>query len=303
MKKFLVIVLTCLLVLGSFTVIFASAASTSDGAQPLAATNGVYLVPGSYMNGSNKINNTISANANIKRLSSDECAAIYTDNAYLCTLAEGEKLPTPASNRKDKSGNLYKFNGWWAIVDATVTYFTTVPSSSVAPFLYADWRADLSQPMDPVAPDEEVDTTKVHYLEITHSDNTVEKVALRAIATDQTNAESLGYKGAQQLYKIGLELKPGDVFKVYTTGLPGGSDEAQIAPVYVAGSTRAIIVEAAGDGSNDTNTYLSKNVPISPLLEPTLTYKPSTIGKFDIYIKFYSGGLTMTVYMEPTRAQ
>ena len=301
MKKFLVIVLTCLLALGSFTAIIAYAATSGETAQPQAATNSVYLVPGSYVNGSNKINNTISTNANVKRLSASECAAIFTDNAYLCTLAEGETLPTPASNRKDKEGNPYKFNGWWAIVDATVTYFTKVPSASVAPFLYADWRADLSQRMDPVEPDEEVDTSKVHYLEITHADKTVEQVKLYAGSTDQTNAESLGYNGPQQLYNIDLVLQPGDVIKVYTTGLVA-SEDAQVAPVYKDNSTRTITLETSGLNGNATSSFLSKEEPASRRLDPYMTYIASAEGRFDIYIKFFSGGSMMAVYMEPTRS-
>ena len=62
--------------------------------------------------------------------------------------------PKPKSTRKDKDGNDYSFNGWWAIVDATVTYFDVVPDVTESIYLYADWRADLSQRKDPVKPEE-----------------------------------------------------------------------------------------------------------------------------------------------------
>lgn len=297
MKKIFALVLTTLLVLISCGVVFATALTADTPsepqreASPAAATANVYLVPGTYVSDGKKVANTISSG--VKKLTTAECEAIFTDNAYKCTLATGATLPTPTSKRVDKDGNPFTFNGWWTIVDATITYFDKVPATTGDMFLYADWRADLSQRMDPVLPDDGGDTTGTHYLEITHSNGVTEKIKLLAGATDQLGADSLGYGSARQLFNENLTVQVGDVIKVYTTGLADG-DEAVVAPIY-KGGTRVITLESSTVTGAVTANYVDKTVPGFFLSDPYLTVKQA--GTYKIYIKFY-GGSTMTVYME-----
>ena len=294
MKKILTLTLICLLLLSSTGFAIAAAVTNdSSASQARATVPQVYLVPGTYMSGGSKVENTISSGAT--KLTAAECDAIFTENAYLCTLSTGDKLPTPNSQRKDKDGNKYTFNGWWTIVDATVTYFDKVPAFTVTTFLYADWRADLSQRMDPIIPEGGEIVEPNHYLSITHADKTTEIIALLKGATDQLNAEQLGYGYAVQLFKEGLELKPGDVISVYTTGL--GDGKVQIAPIGEH-TSREINLEADINKGNYTSNYFTADKG-SARRTPTLTYNASTAGRYNIYIKFFNGGNIMAVYMEP----
>ena len=297
MKKFLSLVLACLLILGSSSI---AIAATSNGVQQAAETEQahLYLVPGTYVSGGKKVENTISGSG-VKKLNEEECDAIFTENAYECTLAAGATLPTPTSARVDKDGNAYAFNGWWSIVDATVTYFDKVPALSGDMFLYADWRADLSQRKDPVIPDPDVVVEPHHYMTIKHLSGDTETVELGVTGTDMKNAEDLGYGKAVQLYYIGLTLQPGDVITVYTTGLTTGKEEAEAVPLLID-SYREIQLEANGAGTNNTADFFDAYCPLSKRNgNPYLTYTPSASGTYNLYIKFYSGGSTMAVYMEP----
>ena len=160
MKKILALALTSILLLGGAGV----SASAAAPVRAQADSGKIYLVPGTYSADGTKAENTVASGAD--KLDKAACDKINTENAYLCTLAEGEELPAPASTRTDKQGNPYAFNGWWSIVDATVTYFEKVPAASETMFLYADWRADLSQRKDPVAPDEGDVVLPKHYMSI-----------------------------------------------------------------------------------------------------------------------------------------
>ena len=296
MKKILALTLTGLLALGgSGAVALASTTAEAPAWQAEVAASEqskLYLVPGTYVSGGNKVENVIASGAD--KLNKEECDAILTENAYLCTLSKGDTLPVPASERKDKDGNAYKFNGWWSIVDATVTYFDKVPEISETTYLYADWRADLSQRKDPVMPDESTTVQPLHYMSIKRAKTGEnETVILRISGTDVANADTLGYDRPVQLYNGWFELNPGDEITVYTAGL-GGSAEAQAAPLDVSG--RNIMLENSGDGVNITASYLTSSLTDVP----TLTYRKSLKKRhFRIYIKFQSAGAKMNVYMEP----
>lgn len=300
MKKFLAVTLVCLLLLCSTGVVIATAL-TSDGSDVKAAATKqtLYLVPGTYVSNGTKVNNTISSGAT--KLSQEDCDAIFTDNAYLCDLAVGEKLPIPTSDRVDKEGNPYTFNGWWAIVEATITYFDKVPDANVTNFLYADWRADLSQRRDPIDPDGE-ETEVVHYMEVKRAaTGETDKIILRAGPTDMTNAEKLGYGYAVQLYAYKFELCPGDKVSVYTIGLLAG-DEPKLAPIARSSSDhREISLESSTQNGNVTANYLTADVPSYWRSPITITCTADVARNYDIYIKFFSGGTTMAIYMEPTR--
>lgn len=296
MKKIVAFALTSLLALSGAAV--AAGTPKTATAEPVgvqtevrASEKNLYLIPGTYNLDGQKVENTISSGAT--KLNEEQCAEIFTENAYLCTLSKGEALPAAASERVDKDGNVYKFNGWWSIVDATVTYFDKVPEISETTYLYADWRADLSQRKDPVTPDESTTVQPLHYMSIKRAKTgEEEKVVLRISGTDVTNADTLGYDRPVQLYNGWFELNPGDVITVYTAGL-GESTEAQVAPI---GAGRSITLENSGDGSNITGSFLTSSVADQPIL----TYRKSLKTRhFRIYIKFQSAGAKMLVYMEP----
>lgn len=303
MKKFLALALTALLSLGGTGVALASTAP--EEVSPLAQAeataaeqHSLYLVPGTYREGGVKVENTIPSGA--QKLSQDECDVIFTENAYLCTLSAGEALPVPTSERVDKNGEKYAFNGWWAIVDATVTYFDTVPETKEVTFLYADWRADLSQRKDPVAPDPVEEVEPNHYLKITHATGDTETVALRKSSTDIATAMDLGYGYAVQLLNQ-ITLVEGDKIEVYTTGLDNSKEEPVIAPVIPAGGNwmnRDIQLESNATGDNKTSDFLTADRG-SSRSTPSMTVNEGVNGTFNIYIKFFFNGASMAVYMEP----
>ena len=252
----------------------------------------LYLVPGTYMEDGVKTENTVPSGA--EALTQKQCNKIKSENVYRCTLAEGEVLPVPASSRKDAEGNPYTFNGWWTIVDATVTYFETVPELTETIYLYADWRADLSQPQDPVEPDDYVTVQPKYYMSVLRAETQeTETVPLRVWGTDVTNAETLGYSAPVQLHNDWFVLNPGDVVSVYTAGLLG-SEEAQLAPVSASGGSITITLENSDAEGSDTKDYLEKSSDTALLYKKTLSAR-----HFRIYIKFYDKGATMTVYMQP----
>lgn len=296
MKKILALALTSMLVMGGSVTAVAAGATTETPpvtqTETAAEQTNLYLVPGTYMSGGSKVENGVPSGAT--KLTQDECAEILTDNAYLCTLPAGETLPVPTSGITDKDGVPYSFNGWWSIVDATVTYFDKVPELSETTYLYADWRADLSQRKEPVVPDESTAVQPQHYMSVKRATTGEEEtLTLRVSGTDVTNADKLGYDRPVQLYNGWFELNPGDVITVYSAGL-GGSEEIQVAPLDVSG--RGIVLENNGSGSNITANYLTA----STSGVPALTYRKSLKKRhFRIYIKFQSAGAKMSVYMEP----
>lgn len=302
MKKLLALTLAGMLVLGGSGAVISTAyaAERPDANQTregeAQTETKLYLVPGTYVSEGAKIENAISSGA--QKLTAEECNGIYTENAYLCTLAEGAALPVPTSDRLDKNGAPYKFNGWWSIVDATVTYFDKVPSVSETTYLYADWRADLSQRKDPVIPDESNAAKPMHYMSIKRAATGKEEIeTLRVSGTDMSTADNLGFDRPVQLYNGWFELNPGDVITVYSAGL-GGAEEVGVAPLAVTG--RGITLETNGTGTNATSDFLEVNKSLKLEKNLTVTYKSSLQTRpFRIYIKFFNDGKTMTMYMEP----
>lgn len=293
MKRFLALALSGMLMIGgSVTAVAASATTERPAATAAEEQNNLYLVPGTYVADGVKVENAVSSGAT--KLGADECADILTENAYLCTLSAGETLPVPSSERVDKNGVPYQFNGWWSIVEATVTYFDKVPELSETTYLYADWRADLSQRKDPVTPDESTAVQPLHYMSVKRAATGEEEIlTLRVSGTNIPNVDTLGYDRAVQLYNGWFELNPGDVITVYSAGL-GGSDEPQAAPLDLSG--RGITLENDETGSNVTASYLTASITGVP----TLTYRKSLKKRhFRIYVKFQSAGAKMLVYMEP----
>ena len=304
MKKILALTLSGILVLGGSGIAIAASATEEGSAAPeiqaestANTQSNLYLVPGVYTADGEKKLNGIDSGAT--KLTDEQCEEIFTENAYLCTLTKGAALPVPTSERKDKDGVAYSFNGWWTIVDATVTYFETVPEITETTYLYADWRADLSQRKDPVAPEEGMIVEPNHYIMLKHSDGTEQKVTLIRGFTNLSTAETLGYGFAAELKIEGLTLNPGDTFMVYTTGLVN-SDKAELSPVCDGTFTRwTIDLEASSEKDNDTKTYLSAQASAYYTVDPVITYKYDTEGTYNLYIKYFSKGSKMAVYMEP----
>lgn len=297
MKKILALTLTGIL---AFAGLATAAACKKDDKAPAppapSAQDNVYFVPGTYTVNGEKKENSISSGA--VKLSEEDCAEMYTENVYNCTLPAGENLPVPTSDRTDGDDNPYVFNGWWTIVNATVTYYDKVPSVTETTILYADWRTDLSQRKDPVAPDSTVEVEPDHYLSILHAGETeAVKVTLREQATNMMNAEDLGYGYPVEICVQGLELKPGDVITVYTTGL-SDSEKAEVSPILDESNSRDIQLESSTEKENDTADYLTADKG-STRRNPTLTYSAEEAGTFNIYIKYFSKGTVMAVYMEP----
>ena len=301
MKKIIAFALTGLLALSGAAVAIggaetAIAETVSSQAELSSTAQKLYLVPGTYVSDGEQVKNTVSATAGVTQLSEEECAEIFTENAYLCTLSAGTALPTPSSTRKDKEENPYSFNGWWAIVDKTVTYFKTVPQITETTYLYADWRADLSQRKDPIIPEDGEVAEPNHYMLVQRAGATEpERITLRKAYTDMMSAETLGYLYPVELVAEGFELNPGDKITVYTTGLTDDED-AVIAPLIKNGSS-TIQLESSGDKTNITADYLEADEG-SNRRKPSMTYIAEESGTYNIYIKFFSKGNTMAVYME-----
>lgn len=300
MKKIMALALTGILLAGGagITVSAGAAAEGEYGysstlrAETAAESQGkIYLVPGTYLSEGVKVENTIASGAD--KLSDEDCAKIFTENAYLCTLSEGETLPSASGGRTDKEGNVYTFNGWWSIVDATVTYFEKVPAVTETTFLYADWRADLSQRKDPVIPDEGEVVQPKHYMSIKRAETgETETVTLSISGTDVPNAYDLGYGAPVQIYNDWFELNPNDEITVYTAGIEG-SDEPQMAPVVINGKSTVTLEKSAAE-NNDTADYLVKDAVSNKVI-----CSATRSAHYRIYIKFYDMGGTMTIYMQP----
>ncbi len=290
MKKILAFALSSVFAV-SGAVVFSACAHKEKS----APQDNLYFVPGIYVTDGVKVENSLSSGAT--KLSDEVCAEMNTENVYRCTLPAGANLPVPTSKRKDKDDNLYTFNGWWAIVNATVTYYEKVPTVAETTFLYADWRADLSQRKDPVIPDAGDEVEPVHYMSVKHASGDTERITLRKAYTNMTSAETLGYLFPVELYAEGFELNKGDVISVYTTGLTD-SEKAVISPVLDSNNTRSIQLEKSTQKENDTADYLTAD-PGSQRRAPTVTYKPETAGTFNIYIKYFNKGSIMAVYLEP----
>lgn len=263
----------------------------------------IYLVPGYYTENGQTIFNTVTSD--VEKLTSEECEMIHTPNVYRLTAEEGDSLPVPTTEREG-----YIFNGWWTIVDSTVTYVDTAPAVSETLYLYADWRTALSQPMNPVLPEEGEQEEYLHYMEIERAaTGKKEKIHLFVSGTDVSNAEQVGYGGPVQFYNEWFELQPGDVMRIYISNLYGASPT--LSP-QLRNNARKITLEISGTSNTsnwlvretdtgDPSGTFSGDYSQSVHGEPRMSYtgkNATSSGHFRIYIKFYDGGGTMTVYIE-----
>ncbi len=282
-------------------------ASAADGEKrdvpaPIAETKAeaqVYLVPGE----GNSLEGT--------KLTAGELSALHLEGDVYKAGAVGSQLPTPTTTKKDKSNNPFTFNGWWTIVDATVTYYTTVPAVEEDTYLYADFRAALSQHRDPVAPSASGgQVSYANYMKVTRAEtDTIEYIPLYVSGSDVPNAVQAGYGKPVQWYNEWFTLAPGDLISFYVSGVYGSQPVA--APRVAGGMNQCqLTMESSGqygmtamylqpvNGDYGTTTFFdaySKNE--APVMSYTGSYAKRE-HTFRCYIKFYNEGGTMTLYME-----
>ena len=164
-------------------------------------------------------------------------------------------------------------------------------------FLYADWRADLSQRMDPVAPDLGEVVEPDHYILITHADGETDKIALRHKGSELSTALDLGYGYPTELY-TSVTLKAGDSLQIFTTGLVKGAEDPVLAPILGSNKKSTVFLDFNAEKGNYTENYLSATGG-STWEDPTITVNDGIEEMFNIYIKFFSGGSNMAIYLEP----
>lgn len=272
MKKIFTIGLSASLIAACFTGTALTAAAAEMPA-PAAETAQVYLVPGA-------------GNA-LTGLETADASALHMEGNVYIAPAAGSALPTPTTTKTDDEGDAFTFNGWWYIVDATVTYTATVPEVKEDTYLYADFRADLSQRKDPVAPQGGEAQEDKNYLIITHADGTEDKIPLLISGTDVADAMDAGYGSPVQFFNEWFTLQKGDLIKVYVTGIYEGDD-----PVW-APKDGGVTFEGGGKSvsSDWVGTYDRTG-------GYTMYYIPEETHIFRVYIKFKSSGKTMTFYIE-----
>lgn len=266
-----------------------AAAPTVQTAVPQSSESGqVYLVPGEggSVSGATK-------------LTDSERAALFLETDGYYAGNTGETLPAAITTRTAKDGGELTFNGWWGIVDATVTYFTEVPAVTETFYLYADFRADLSQPMEPVKPTNDVEVL-ANYIEITRgATGKTETIGLYVSATEVPNAVgSTHYGGPVQFYNEWFELSPGDSFKVFVSCV--FSSPAAGAQQCPRRANNAYSVQLESSGTNSTGNIITATHATESfkLEERYFICKASAVHNYRMYIKFYDAGGTMTVYMQ-----
>ncbi len=304
--KILSLALSLSLAVGTTTGLAFTASAISGGDEavpaPVAETKAeaqVYLVPGE----GNSLEGT--------PLTADETAALHMEGSVYKAGAAGTQLPTPTTTKKDKNNTPFTFNGWWTVVDATVTYFTTVPEVEETTYLYADFRAALSQHQEPVAPSAGGgQVSYANYMKVTRAEtDTVEYIPLYVSGSDVPNAVQAGYGKPVQWYNEWFTLAPGDLISFYVSGVYGSQPVA--APRRAGGMNQcALTMESSGqygmtamylqpvNGDYGTTTFFdaySKNE--APVMSYTGSYAKRE-HTFRCYIKFYNEGGTMTLYME-----
>lgn len=290
MKKILILGMAALL--GLTCVGGLSATAAAEGTSETEKTSQVYLVPGSYYDEDGaKQQNTVE---NATALSEDECSALHMEgNVYKA----GEKGSVLPKAQTENYGIV--FNGWWYIVDAEIVYTDTVPAVTEDTYLYADFRADLSQHQDPVAPKGEVKQEYKHYLLITHTDGTSEKVQLYVSGTDYADKDDAGYGSPVQFYNEWFELRPGDLVQIYVTGIIEDdkptcmpSTKKNGANYCVAGGNGLVSFQPVnGEGNLGTG-----GARFDSAVEPTFKYS-SAGGIYRTYIKFDQQGQSMDWYL------
>ena len=280
-------------------------ASVATIAETKAAAQ-VYLVPGE----GNSLEGT--------PLTAEETAALHMEGKVYKAGAAGSALPTPTTTKTDRTGASFAFNGWWYIKDATVTYVDVVPAEDEITYLYADFRAALSQHSDPVAPAGDTATsTPEHYMRVVRAETgEVELIPLHVSGTDVSNAVHAKYTGPVQWYNEWFVLYPGDVVSYWFTGIYGSTPMYGPRPRHTPQSCDILLNSSGQYGT--TGQYMQFYNDDAALLDdaqqsrkyftanslgeaPALSYTGPMATQayvFRIYIQFYDEGGHMTLYME-----
>ncbi len=291
----------------------AQSATPAPAAETKAAAT-VYLVPG--------VGNSLAGTP----LTAEETAALHMEGEVFKAGAAGSQLPTPTTTKTDRTGAAFAFNGWWTVVDATVTYFETVPAVEETTYLYADFRAALSQPSDPIAPPAGSETAAPeHYMLVTRAaTGKQEMIPLHVSGTEVSNAVQAGYGKPVQWYNEWFVMEPGDTVSYWFTGVYGSKPMYGPRPRHTPQSCDILLNSSGEYGTTGLYMeYLNDDYDIHNVIPgvaagpgekrrefyqanacdeaPTLSYTGPMATQayvFRIYIQFYDEGGHMTLYME-----
>ncbi len=313
MKKVLSIAMATALAATCTAGLVIGVSAEGDVPAPAAETAQVYLVPGSWYDAAAKTTkyNTVEG---LTALTAEEKTALNLEeapNVYKAGAA-GTELPEPSTEKKDKDGEPFVFQGWWYIVDASVTYTDTVPEAKSDLYLYADFRAALSQRHEPAAPTEQVGGGEKNFMLITHEDDTQDVVPLLVSGTDVWNVYDMGYGSKVQFFNEYFTLRKNDRIKVYLTDISDGAkhDDKPVPYPKPHPTYGYFSYTLETSGNNRTSDYLfadSYGLDGSGVVEegeePEMAYIPQETLTFRIYIKVEAGGSGMRenrlqVYLE-----
>ncbi len=302
MKKILTVAIATMLSAACVTGAAVSAAATADApAAPAAETAQVYLMPGSWYDGTAAETkyNTVEG---LTALNAAEKEALHLEaeeNVYKAGAA-GSVLPTPKTEKKDASSKPFVFQGWWYIVDATVTYTETVPEANGDLYLYADFRAEASQRHDPVAPPETIGAGDKNFMEVLHADGTTEYLPLLVSGSDSPNITQMGYGVYVQFFNEYFELRHNDRLSVYLTDISeGGDEEPACYPKPSSSGSFSVSLETNGSGTNRSSDYLTEDSAMTKERgKLTLAFMSTESMTFRVYFKIATSG-ALNVYIEP----
>ncbi len=312
MKKLLSIAMATALFAGCTAGIALSV--TAEDAPAATPAAQVYLIPGSWYDAAAKETkyNTVEGATALSAKEKGELHLEAEPNVYKAG-AVGEQLPTPVTEKTDKEGEPFVFQGWWYIVNASVTYTDVVPETEQPLYLYADFRAALSQRHEPAAPTEQVGGGEKNFMLVTHEDDTQEVIPLLVSGTDAWAVDDMGYGTPVQFFNEYFTLRKNDRIKVYLTNVdPENGDAKPVAyPKPLVGPTYKYFPNALeASGSNRTSNYLfadSYGLDGSGVVEDgeefEMAYIQQVTMTFRIYIKVNYGSSStksgqLSVYIE-----
>lgn len=290
MKKLFSIAVAAMMAAG-MTLPLATAAQAATDTQPTAEPESakVYLLPGSYLKDGVRVQNTV---ANGTELPTAEKDVLHLEGNVYEAGTIGDSLPLAVTTQTDKEGNAYTFNGWWYILDATVTYTDVVPEVTETTYLYADFRADLSQRRDPVAPAPQEEKELGNFIRILHEDGTQDDIKLNLSATDQAE-NAMPLDGGTVPVQFGhdwLEFKKGDKFQIWVSGY-FGSEEPLIMPHSISDRYPIYVnaaLESGGKGVAQTYFAYDNALPGGSYLnveDPTFKYTSDETHIFRCFFK------------------
>ena len=284
--------------------IAAGAAAAEVTPAPASETAQVYLMPGTWYDAAAQKTKKNSVEG-LTALNADEKETLHLEeeaNVYKAGAA-GTTLPVPKTDKKDAKGAAFVFQGWWYIKDAAVTYTETVPEVTATTYLYADFRAKLSQRHDPVAPSETVGVGDKNFMEVMHEDGTTDYFPLLVSGSDSPDITMMGYGVYVQFSNDYFELRRNDRISVYLTDVSeeGGDEEPTCYPKPDEDGEFNRTLEANGSLTNRSLDYLCVDDAATEARgKLTFAYIPAKTMTFRVYFKISSkSGNGLNVYIEP----